>query len=74
MLGAEESGGLSILGHIPDKDGILACLLVAEMAAVTGKSLTELYEDFSAEYGKVVNEKMDCIMPSGSGAGHAPLE
>lgn len=59
MLGAEESGGLSILGHIPDKDGILACLLVAEMAAVTGKSLTELREEFTAEYGEVANEKMD---------------
>jgi phosphomannomutase len=59
MLGAEENGGLSIFGHIPDKDGILACLLVAEMAAVTGKSLTELREDFTAEYGEVANEKMD---------------
>ena len=59
MLGAEENGSLSIFGHISDKDGILGCLLVAEMAAGTGKSLTELYEDFSAEYGKVVNERLD---------------
>src|SRR5208282_6829978 len=33
-LGGEESAGLSIRGHVPEKDGILACLLVAEMTAV----------------------------------------
>ncbi len=33
FLGGEESAGLSIKGHIPEKDGILACLLVAEMVA-----------------------------------------
>jgi phosphoglucomutase len=40
-LGGEESAGLSIRGHVPEKDGILACLLVAEMVAVRGASLTE---------------------------------
>jgi phosphomannomutase len=32
-LGGEESAGLTIRGHLPEKDGILACLLVAEMIA-----------------------------------------
>jgi phosphomannomutase len=32
-LGGEESAGLTIRGHLPEKDGILACLLVAEMMA-----------------------------------------
>jgi phosphoglucomutase len=40
-LGGEESAGLSIRGHIPEKDGILACLLVAEMSAARGASLGE---------------------------------
>ncbi len=40
-LGGEESAGLSIRGHVPEKDGILACLLVAEMVAVRGASLRE---------------------------------
>ena len=40
-LGGEESAGLSIFGHLPEKDGILACLLVAEMVARRGTSLTE---------------------------------
>jgi phosphoglucomutase len=40
-LGGEESAGLTIRGHIPEKDGILACLLVAEMMAARGASIGE---------------------------------
>src|SRR5438874_12996812 len=35
-LGGEESAGLNIRGHIPEKGGILACLVVAEMVAALG--------------------------------------
>ncbi len=38
-IGGEESAGLTIRGHVPEKDGILAGLLVAEMVATRGKSL-----------------------------------
>jgi phosphoglucomutase len=38
-IGGEESAGLTIRGHVPEKDGVLADLLVAEMVAVRGKSL-----------------------------------
>ena len=40
-LGGEESAGLTIRGHVPEKDGILACLLVAEMLSARGASLQE---------------------------------
>lgn len=40
-FGGEESAGLTIRGHVPEKDGILACLLVAEMTAARGASLGE---------------------------------
>jgi phosphoglucomutase len=40
-LGGEESAGLTIRGHVPEKDGILACLLVAEMIAARGASIGE---------------------------------
>ncbi len=40
-LGGEESAGLTIRGHVPEKDGILACLLVAEMTAARGVSIGE---------------------------------
>ncbi len=60
VLGGEESGGLSIRGHIPEKDGILAGLLAAEIVAVHGKSLTELTEEVSAVYGvRLYSERLD---------------
>ncbi len=45
LIGGEESGGLSILGHIPEKDGILACLLAVEAVAKTGKTLAQLWQE-----------------------------
>ena len=52
LIGGEESAGLSIAGHVPEKDGILACLLVAEMVAVEGKSLGELLADLYHRVGE----------------------
>ena len=40
-MGGEESAGLTIRGHVPEKDGILACLLVAEMVAARGTSIEQ---------------------------------
>jgi phosphoglucomutase len=40
-MGGEESAGLTIRGHVPEKDGILACLLVAEMLAARGGSIAD---------------------------------
>lgn len=50
-IGGEESAGLTIRGHVPEKDGILAGLLVAEMVAVRGKSLGEQLHDLFAKVG-----------------------
>ena len=52
VIGGEESAGLSLRGHVPDKDGILACLLVAEMVAVEGKTLGELLNDLYRRVGE----------------------
>jgi phosphoglucomutase len=41
VIGGEESAGLTIRGHVPEKDGVLAGLLVAEMVAQRGTSLGE---------------------------------
>ncbi len=45
IIGGEESGGLSIKGHIPEKDGILANLLILEAMADSGKTLCELEDE-----------------------------
>ena len=57
-IGGEESAGLSIRGHIPEKDGILACLLVAEMVAKRGATLREMLDQIYAEVGRLVNGRV----------------
>jgi phosphoglucomutase len=58
-LGGEESAGMSMFRHLPEKDGILACLLVAEMVARTGKKLNELVEDMYKEFGYFYTKRFD---------------
>lgn len=48
LLGGEESGGISVIGHIPEGDGVLMGMLLTEMVAVRGKSLLELLEEIMA--------------------------
>ena len=50
-MGGEESAGMSIRGHVPEKDGILACLLVAELVASTGRPLFEINRELQDTYG-----------------------
>jgi phosphomannomutase len=52
LIGGEESGGVSIKGHIPEKDGILANLLCLEMIAYEGKPLSRIWQDVVSEIGK----------------------
>jgi phosphoglucomutase len=51
-LGGEESAGLTIRGHVPEKDGILACLLVAEMIAARQASLLDQLRDLFRRVGR----------------------
>ncbi|MFB6290320.1 MAG: sugar phosphate nucleotidyltransferase [Candidatus Bipolaricaulia bacterium] len=52
LLGGESSGGLTVRGHIPGKDGVFAASLIVELLAKTGKSLS----DFQAELKEVTGE------------------
>ena len=60
VIAGEDSGGLSIQGHIPEKDGILANLLILEALAYEKKSLVDLEEDLHKFVGKnFVNDRID---------------
>lgn len=60
IIGGEESGGLSIQGHIPEKDGILANLLILEAMRAKNKSLVELQEELHGLVQvKFFNERID---------------
>lgn len=56
IIGGESSGGLSVKGHIPGKDGIYAAALLVEMLAVTGKTVAALYREITEKYGTLSYE------------------
>jgi alpha-D-glucose phosphate-specific phosphoglucomutase len=58
MVG-EESEGFSMKHHLPEKDGILAGVLVAEMVALRGKGLPELLQELFARVGPVYNRRLN---------------
>jgi phosphoglucomutase len=58
ILGGEESAGLTVKGHFPEKDGILACLLVIEMVASRGASLGEMLEELFRKDGALYSERV----------------
>ena len=68
ILGGEESAGLSIRGHVPEKDGILACLLIAEMVASRGKSLKNQLKDLFSRVGEVYNRRVNVKLDPSIGA------
>jgi len=59
ILAGEESGGLSIMDHVPEKDGILACLLAAEMVCTRGAGLAAQLDDLWDRYGRVPVSRTD---------------
>jgi phosphoglucomutase len=59
IVGGEESGGLSVKGHVPEKDGILACLLMAELVATEHKSLGRILKDLEKQTGEFHTERIN---------------
>ncbi len=65
VLGGEESAGLSVKGHVPEKDGILACLLAAELVASRGGArLMDLLEELYAEVGTILTRRLNFHLDS----------
>lgn len=51
LVGGEESGGIAVKGHIPERDGIYIGLVIAEMLVNSGKKLSELVQGLYDEFG-----------------------
>jgi alpha-D-glucose phosphate-specific phosphoglucomutase len=64
LLGGEESGGLSLGKHLPEKDGLLASLLVAEVYAYEKKPIGEVLKEIWRKFGKFVSKRWDIPFPS----------
>ncbi|HEX7351136.1 phosphoglucomutase/phosphomannomutase family protein [Brachybacterium sp.] len=57
VIGGESSGGLTVRGHIPGKDGIQAGSLLVEMVAAAGKPLSQIYAELVERYGRLEMEE-----------------
>jgi phosphomannomutase len=59
IVGGEESGGLSVKGHVPEKDGVLACLLMAELVATEKKSLGQILRELAKKTGEFHSDRIN---------------
>jgi phosphomannomutase len=64
IVGGEESGGLSVKGHVPEKDGILACLLMAELVAVERKPLKAILAALEKKTGEFHTTRINVAIPA----------
>ena len=53
LIGGESSGGLTVKGHIPGKDGLYAASLLVEMLCITGKPMSALVQELYDTYGEL---------------------
>jgi len=65
LVGGEESGGIGVRGHIPERDGILNSLLLAEVMAERNLTLGELVAELHAQYGPQVYDRRDLHLAPG---------
>lgn len=59
LIGGEESGGISFKGHIPEGDGIIMGLLIIEMVAASGMTLSQMVKSLEEEIGAFYYERID---------------
>ncbi len=64
LIGGEESGGIGIRRHLPERDGILNSLLLANIMADEGKPLGQLVQDLQREYGTHYYARTDLHLPN----------
>ncbi|MGI6201569.1 MAG: phosphoglucomutase/phosphomannomutase family protein [Christensenellales bacterium] len=62
VIGGESSGGLTIRGHIPGKDGIFAAALLVEMICATGRTLSQILADIDQLVGRSYVCETEAVM------------
>ena len=67
LIGGEESGGIGVRGHIPERDGILNSLLLLEAVVTAGKLPSEIVRDIWSEFGEFHFERRDLHVPIENG-------
>lgn len=67
LIGAEESGGIGVKGHLPERDGILNSLLFLEAVITAGKSPSEMMRELHREFGEFHFRRRDLHLPTSVG-------
>lgn len=62
LIGGEESGGIGIKNHIPERDGLAMAMLALEMLAMSGKTLKQMSDDLVSRYGAFHYDRIDAHM------------
>jgi phosphoglucomutase len=65
LIGGEESGGLTVHGHVPEKDGILANLLMVEVMAQEGRTFAGILKNIYQEYGPIYGDRLNIKLKEG---------
>jgi phosphomannomutase len=81
LIGAEESGGIGLKNHLPERDGILNSLLLLEAVACAGKTPSEMVREMHREFGEFYFGRSDlhCEVQKGKAlavrlAEHSPIQ
>src|SRR5262245_17239059 len=67
LIGGEESGGIGLSRHLPERDGIFINLLFLDLLAASGKSCTELIREMWQEFGEFHYDRRDLHVPIDAG-------
>ena len=70
LIGGEESGGIGLSRHLPERDGIFVNLLMLDLLAASGKTCTELIQDMWKEFGEFHFDRRDLHVPIEAGTGY----
>ncbi len=63
LVGGEESGGFGYMNHMPERDGVLSCLLLLEMLATTGQTIKQAVRKLRKETGPFAYGRIDHHFP-----------
>ncbi|HVG30265.1 MAG TPA: phosphoglucomutase/phosphomannomutase family protein [Pyrinomonadaceae bacterium] len=69
LIGAEESGGIGVKGHLPERDGILNSLLFLEAVVASGRTPSEMVREMHREFGEFYFGRRDLTCGVGRGLG-----
>lgn len=64
LIGGEESGGIGVRSHLPERDGLLTSLLLAEILASTAQPLAEQVAQLHADFGPHHFARLDLELPA----------